>query len=87
MPTVRIENHYSDGHQSTREVTLAHPREIFPDIDTADEEQVDEWFQVVVFQYTGDGHGADNDLGSCYTATIIDTDDPDLVDRSFEWTD
>jgi hypothetical protein len=76
MITVKIENTYSDGHQSTSEVLLHPP--------TAD---LDEWFQDVVWPHTGDGHGVDSDLGSCYTATIIATDDPALLGKSYEWID
>ena len=83
--TLKIENDYSDGHHSEHEVTIPHPRETYPEIDTANEEQVEEWFNDVVSEHLGDGHGADNDLGYCYEATVIDTDDPDLNGASYEW--
>lgn len=77
---VRIENYYSDGHRSKRDVTLDEP--------TIDgQEALDDWFSEVVYQHTGDGHGADNDLGSCYVATVITAADPGLVGKSCEWTD
>lgn len=74
--TVKIENAYSDGHESEREVKLATP--------TGD---LEEWWQTTVYNETGDGHGADNDLGSCYVATVIASDDPTLIGQSQEWTD
>jgi len=76
MVTVRIENDYSDGHHSERTVVVADPGR-----------DLDEWFNDVVFNETGDGHGADNDLGSCYTATIVHASDGKLVGKSYEWTD
>lgn len=75
--TVKIENAYSDGHESEREVKLVGPRD----------EPLDEWFEEVVYEYTGDGRGAGNDLGSCYIATIIEADNPALVGQTYEWTD
>jgi hypothetical protein len=50
---------------------------------------LEDWWQDVVFEYTGDGHGnGDNGkLGSCYTATIIRCDNPVFLDESFEWID
>lgn len=72
--TVKIENVYEDGHESTREVLLAPPGD-----------DLDAWWDEVVWPETGDGHGADEDLGSCYTATILAADDPALVGQSFEW--
>jgi hypothetical protein len=61
---VKIENDYSDGHHSECVVELELPDDML----IAD---LDDWFNEVVFPKTGDGHGADEDLGSCYTATIL----------------
>lgn len=74
--TVKIENVYSDGHESQHEVLLPAP--------TGD---VEEWFEDTVFEHTGDGHGATHDVGSCYTATIIAADSPDLLGQTYEWID
>ena len=74
--TVRIENTYSDGHESMREAMLPAPNGA-----------LDEWWQEVAFPETGDGHGIEGRLGSCYTATIIKADNPALVGLSEEWTD
>lgn len=81
--TVKIENAYSDEHTSTREVSLpAPPRHaVYP------EDVLDKWFEDVVYPETGDGHGIDSDLGSCYTATIIAAEDTLLVGLSREWID
>jgi len=71
---VKIENAYSDGHLSEHEVKLDTP--------TGD---VEEWFDEVVYEHTGDGHGIDNDLGYCHTATVIASDDPGLLGQTYEW--
>lgn len=73
---VKIENVYSDGHESESEVVVAAP-----------DGDLDEWWNEVVHEHTGDGHGIDPDIGSCLTATIIEADDPALVGQSTEWTD
>ncbi len=71
--TVRIDNTYSDGHESTREVELPRPAG-----------DLEAWWESVVWKETGDGHGVDR-IGSCYTATIVESDDPALVGESYEW--
>lgn len=73
---VRIENAYSDGHESSSEVTVPPPAD-----------DVDAWFDEVVYQHTGDGHGLDRTLGSCYTATVVAAADPALVGLEREWVD
>jgi hypothetical protein len=73
--TVRIENWYSDGHESKSDVVLDYGGE-----------PLDDFWQDVVFPHTGDGHGIDG-LGSCYTATIIAADDPQLLGENTEWID
>lgn len=84
--TVKIENAYSDGHESKHEVVLDAPDDLgafgemfYP--------RLEQWFQDVVWPETGDGHGANNDLGSCFTATILAADSPLLLGRGYEWTD
>lgn len=72
MVTVKIENDYSDGHTSTREVTVGSPTPT---------ESLDEWFENVVYEHTGDGHGGD----ACYTATILAAGDKQLVGKTHEW--
>lgn len=79
---VKIENAYSDGHESTSEVELD-----LPDGVTPDSQELDDWFTDVVFDHTGDGHGIDSSLGSCYTATIVAAEDPKLVGATTEWVD
>lgn len=73
---VRIENAYSDGHQSDREVPVDAPSG-----------ELEAWFEEKVFPLTGDGHGIGNDLGSCYVATIVRADDASLVGATHEWMD
>ena len=72
--TVKIENCYSDGHESKHEVVLPSPRG-----------SLDEWFEDEVFPHTGDGHGIDQELGYCHTATIIATDTEEHLGAEYEW--
>lgn len=58
--TVRIDNAYEDGHESSHEVVLPAPIG-----------SLEGWWDEVVHDETGDGHGIDNDLGYCYTATVV----------------
>jgi hypothetical protein len=76
--TVKIENAYSDGHQSTTTVTVDGPE---------DGVSLDCWWADEVYQHTGDGHGDGQDYGSCYTATIIAAEHPGLIGKTAEWTD
>ena len=70
--TVKIGNYYEDGHESTHEVVLDDP--------VGDIEQ---WFEEVVWEYTGDGHGVN--MNSGYTAEIVQADNPNLIGQNFEW--
>jgi hypothetical protein len=78
MITVRITNHYSDGHHSEHQVTVPAPTG-----------SLEDWWEDEVWPHTGDGHGADDEnLGVCYTATIISAgkgDNPQLVGEENEW--
>lgn len=92
---VKIENDYSDGHHSEHTVELdspscyghrdIHSGETFHCDGTSDNELAD-WWEEVVYPHTGDGHGADNDVGSCYTATIIHGP-ARLLGETTEWID
>lgn len=76
---VEIENTYEDGHSSTRTIWIEGPEE---GVD------VDDWFTDVVFEYTGDEHGIGRpDLGSCYTAEVVNAFDPALIGKEYEWLD
>jgi hypothetical protein len=75
-----IENSYSDGHESQQEVTVEEPDEV-------SEADMDMWFQDVAYEFTGDGHGVGTKLGSCYTVTIMEAENPALVGLSEEWID
>jgi hypothetical protein len=75
--TIRMENTYEDGHESTSEHVLDNPE---------DPENLEDWWEDYVWELTGDGHGADNPkLGSLHEATIIKADDESLVGQSMEW--
>ncbi len=73
--TIKVENAYSDGHESERVETVQ--VEPFEDLEEL-------WEQLE--EFTGDGHGIDNDLGYCYTVTVLESvERPDLVGLSNEW--
>lgn len=76
---VKIENSYSDGHESTSEHRLAAPNA------QPGEEALDEWWDEKVFNLTGDGHGAKNPgLNSLHTAVIIEGPAA-LLEESYDW--
>jgi len=92
---VKIENDYSDGHHSERTVELDWPGSCpgHADIHSAQTFycdgtclHIDDWFDEYVYPETGDGHGADSDLGSCYTATIV-AGPAKLLGETYEWID
>lgn len=74
--TVRIENNYEDGHESTHEVLVPVP-----------DDSLEGWWDEVS-SWTGDGHGIGKDLGYCYTATVIDAPEPfrHLIGQTEEWS-
>lgn len=73
---LKMESHYSDGHHSERTIGLPDPPAI-----------TDEWWDTEVFEQTGDGHGLGADLGSCYTATVLESTIPGAVGATYEWID
>lgn len=73
-----VENTYSDGHQSEHVVDIPGPK---------NRNDMQDWWAEDAFNETGDGHGVDSDLGSCYIVTIVAAEDPSLVGMSEEWTD
>lgn len=87
MIKVRIENAYTDGHESVSEVTIDQA----PTALTV--EAIDAWFIDVVWDFTGDGHYIDVyeatgiRLGSCYTATVVEAPALALVGAVHEWLD
>lgn len=88
---IRIENSYTDGHESESVVEIfEEPSLDMLDADYDGPEDWDgaDWWQGVVYEYTGDGHGAAvPGLGSCYIATIVEADNAALVGKSNEWLD
>jgi len=76
--TVKIENTYEDGHESVVEVEVENPEPEDDDLDT--------WWEDVVFPLTGDGHGAKHPkLGCFYEATVIRADDQRMVGHTRDW--
>jgi len=80
---VKITNDYSDGHHSESTAELDAPTAEY----LAADPELASWFEEVVFEHTGDGHGTSPDLGSCYTAKIVEADDASLVGLEYEWID
>lgn len=73
--TIKVENAYSDGHESSVvETVVVQP---FNDIEEL-------WEQL--HERTGDGHGIDGDFGYCHTVTILAAAEyPDLIGACNEW--
>ena len=78
MYTVKITNDYSDGHRSQCEELVEGPA-------SEDADDLTAWFEDVVWPLTGDGHGADSSLHSCYTAEIISCDVKEHLGEWYEW--
>lgn len=73
--TIKVENVYSDGHESEQVETVE--VEPFEDLEEL-------WEQLE--EFTGDGHGIGNDLGYCFEVTIVDAPGrPELVGKCNEW--
>lgn len=77
---IRVENGYSDGHESEAEYTVPHDVVAYALLDGIDQLWDELWL------YTGDGHGADEpDLGWWHQITITEAPDwPELVGQSYE---
>jgi hypothetical protein len=71
---IRVENAYSDGHESTLEYDI-------PEADVP--APVDEMWDYL-WDWTGDGHGQDPDLGWFYKITILEAVKPGLAGLSRE---
>lgn len=73
--SLRIDNAYSDGHESSREITIHAPGD-----------DVEAWWDNDVWNETGDGHGTERGITSCYTATVLASSDPRVpVGAEREW--
>jgi hypothetical protein len=76
--TVKIENTYEDGHESVIEVEVENPE--------PEDDDLDDWWEDVVFPHTGDKHGAKHPkLGAFYEATVIRADDQRMVGHTRDW--
>ena len=74
--TVRIENTYEDGHESTNTVEVDAP---------ADPTDLEDWWDEEVFEHTGDGHGEKHPkLGSLHECTVI-AGPAEMVGQVMEW--
>lgn len=80
---IKVENSYSDGHESTIEYTV--PDMDLPQRDSYTDSEV--WIEDVwdhLYRYTGDGHGKDSSLGWFYGIDILEAADPELVGLHWE---
>jgi hypothetical protein len=75
---IKVENTYEDGHESTFEYDVE---------DTDGYGDIEDWWDEVAFEHTGDGHGTgDNSkLGCFYEVTIIQSPHPEEVGLKREW--
>jgi len=78
MVEIRIENAYSDGHESVHIAKVAEPASL-------SERDLEDWWQDVVFPKTGDGHGQHHSGGSYYQVTVIKADTTALIGQTHEW--
>lgn len=68
---IKVENTYSDGHESTAEYAV--------DSDRVQQINCEEDLEDLLWEFTGDGHGSDPSLGCYYTVTVLESDRPELV--------
>jgi hypothetical protein len=79
---IKVENAYSDGHESERTIVVQDVEFVDLDDDAEAEEMGD-----YLYEFTGDGHGIGKDVGSYYTVTILEAADSKWVGRIFDWGD
>jgi hypothetical protein len=80
---IKIENAYSDGHEST---SIEEVAEFVYDPHDPEYEDREDALRGYLRQFTGDGHGIGRPkLGSYHEIVILDADDPALLGRSFDW--
>lgn len=80
---IKVENAYSDGHESTLEYDVDDAK-VQEYVTHPDFEDVDEALEELLFEFTGDGHGIDSDLGSYYEVTVLDGE---FAGKTFDWGD
>lgn len=77
---IKVENTYSDGHESVQHHTVDDRAVDYALLDGEDG-LVD-----LLYEFTGDGHGSDHpDLGTCYEVTVLESPRPELVGFTYEW--
>jgi len=77
---IKVENFYSDGHQSIIEYVID-DNIVDQALDDEGLDQLDE----LLYTFTGDGHGTGLDLGYFGEVTIIESIWPELVGYIKEW--
>lgn len=83
--TVRVDNYYTCGRHTRRDVVLPAPVQVPP----ADEEGVIElgsWWDEVVNDETGDGHPCGSSEHAMYDVAIVAAPGrPELVGQTYSW--
>jgi hypothetical protein len=74
MVTVRIENAYECGRESSETIDLPNPTG-----------PLEDWWEEVIFPCTGDGHPCGSKERCHSEATILAADDPVLVGQTMGW--
>lgn len=64
MITLKVENAYECGRQSTSTETVEDPA-------SADPADVETWWMDVTYEATGDGHACGKDEHAIYTVTVL----------------
>jgi hypothetical protein len=77
---IKVENAYSDGHESTIEYVIDDAV-----VDNAIDDEDMDFFDELLYTYTGDGHGIDKDLDCYCTVTVTESIWPELVGYIREW--
>lgn len=78
---VRHEGAYTNAHSYSRIIEYD-----LDDYAAVTDQDFNEWWDEFLFQDTGD-NVTQPGIGSWYRATIVEAEDPTLVDQQWEWCD
>lgn len=76
---IKVQNDYSDGHSSQFEMEVDDRSVDYALLDGIDG-LVD-----LLWEFTGDGHGASHDVESVYEVTVLESPREELVGFNWEW--
>lgn len=90
---IQIDGEYTDGHEhlTTRDVDefdfdKHHDADDYGQLDANDPQDYLEAVHNYLFEWTGDGHGIENHrLGYYCEITILESTNPELVNKTFEY--